>query len=128
MTNRAIIEELYRAFREKDYQAFKQICVPEIEWIQNEGFPRGATRRGAQTVIDDVFKAFNNDWEDWRFQIEEYLDAGDKIVVIGFYQGRHRETGKQFHAPAAHVYDLTDGKVVRFRQFTDTKVIWNAME
>ena len=30
-------------------------------------------------------------------------------------------------SPAAHVYDLADGKVIRFRQFTDTKVIWDAM-
>lgn len=127
MNNIEVIQELYRAFREKDYDAFRKICSPDLEWIQNEGFPSGSTRRGADAVIDGVFKAFNNDWDSWRFQIEEYLDAGRSVVVLGFYEGIHRVSRKYFRSPAAHVYDLLDGKVARFRQFTDTKIIWDAM-
>ena len=122
-----LIQELYRAFSEKDYDAFRKICSPNLEWIQNEGFPNGSTRCGAEAVIDGVFKAFNNDWDSWQFQIEEYLDAGCSVVVLGFYEGIHRVSRKSFRSPAAHVYDLMDDKVTRFRQFTDTKVIWDAM-
>lgn len=127
MNNIDVIQELYRAFQEKDYDAFRQICTPDLEWIQNEGFPRSSTRRGADAVVESVFKAFNNDWKAWRFQIEEYLDVRHSIVVIGFYEGIHRVSRKSFHSTAAHVYDLVNGKVTRFRQFTDTKVIWDAM-
>ena len=58
-----------------------------------------------------MFKAFNNDWESWSFAIEQYLDAGETIIVIGCYTGNHRQSGKSFSSPAAHVYDLKDGKV-----------------
>lgn len=128
MTNLEVIQELYRTFREKDYDAFLRICTPDLEWIQNEGFPQGATRRGAEAVIEGVFKAFNNDWESWSFNIEQYLDAGETIIVIGSYAGCHRLSGKSFSSPAAHVYDICNGKVCRFRQFTDTKVIWDAID
>jgi uncharacterized protein len=104
------------------------ICNPDLIWIQNEGFPSGRTYQGAEAVVENVFKAFNNDWESWSFDIEQYLDAGDTIIVIGSYAGMHRISGKSFHSPAAHVYDIYDGKVSRFRQFTDTKVIWNAID
>ncbi len=127
MTNIEIIQELYRAFHEKDYDAFLHICAPDLEWIQNEGFPGGATRRGAKAVVEGVFKGFKNDWESWAFEIEQYLDAGETIIVIGNYTGRHRTSGKSFRAQAANVYDICDGKVCRFRQFTDTKLIWDAM-
>jgi uncharacterized protein len=30
-------------------------------------------------------------------------------------------------AAAAHVYDIRDRKVSRFRMFADTKTIWDAM-
>ena len=125
MTNLEVIQELYRAFREKDYDAFLQLCTPNLEWIQNEGFPRGATRQGAEAVVEGVFKVFNHDWESWSFDIEQYIDAGE--TVIGSYAGRYCLSGKSFRSPAAHVYDLCDGKVSRFRQFTDTKMIWDAM-
>jgi ketosteroid isomerase-like protein len=127
MTNLEIIKELYRAFHEQDYDAFLQICTPELEWIQNEGFPRGATYRGAGAVVEGVFKAFNHNWQSWAFDIEQFLDAGETIVVIGSYTGCYRSTSKSFRSPAAHVYDLCNGKVLRFRQFADTKVIWDAM-
>ena len=127
MTNLEIIQELYRAFREKDYDRFLHICTPDLEWIQNEGFPRGATYRGVEAVVERVFQAFDLDWESWSFEIEQYLDAGQTIIVIGSYAGRHRLSGKSFRSPAAHVYDLCDRKVFRFRQFTDTKLIWDAM-
>jgi hypothetical protein len=127
MSNVEVIEELYRAFREKDYDAFRQLCTPDIAWIQNEGFPGGSTYYGAEAVIENVFKAFNQHWDSWKFHIEESLDAGRSVIVIGFYKGIHRTTHKSFRSPATHIYDLVNGKVAKFRQFTDTKVICDAM-
>jgi ketosteroid isomerase-like protein len=90
-------------------------------------FPSGATRQGASEVIEEVFKANNNNWESFAYNIEEFLDAGNSVIVIGMYTGRHRISGKLMSANAAHVYDLFDGKVCRFRMFADTKKIWDAM-
>ena len=128
MTNLEVIQELYRAFREKDYDAFLHICAPDLEWIQNEGFPQGATYRGAEAVIEGVFKSNDARWEKFVFQIEQYLDTEDSVIVIGAYVGRHRESQKSLRAAAAHVYNLINGKVHRFRMFADTKLIWDAME
>lgn len=127
MSNIEIIQELYRAFHKKDYNAFLHICADDLEWVQNEGFPGGTTRRGAAEVIEGVFKANDSNWEGFAYQIEQFLDAGDSIVVIGQYVGHHRISGKSMRASAAHVYDLRDGKVCRFRMFADTKAIWDAM-
>ncbi|MGF1677239.1 MAG: nuclear transport factor 2 family protein [Rivularia sp. (in: cyanobacteria)] len=82
---------------------------------------------GPEAVIENVFKAFNHDWESWRFEVQEYLDAANSVIVIGFYEGVHQVSKKSFRSNAAHVYDLVDGKVSKFRQFTDTKVIWDAI-
>ncbi len=127
MNNIEVVRELYRTFKDKDYEAFRRICDRDLIWIQNQGFPNGSTNYGADAVIDNVFKAFNRDWSSWSFEIEEYLDAGTSVIVIGYYRGSHRISRKSFRSNAAHVYDLTNNKVTRFRQFTDTKVIWDAM-
>jgi uncharacterized protein len=57
MNNIEVVKELYRVFREQDYDAFVAITTDDIEWIQNEGFPGGATYKGASAVIEGVFKA-----------------------------------------------------------------------
>ncbi|NEZ55419.1 nuclear transport factor 2 family protein [Adonisia turfae] len=127
MDNIEIIQELYRAFREKDYDAFLSISTENLEWIQNEGFPGGAVRKGAVEVIEGVFKANNNNWENFNFQIEEFLDAGSSVIVIGKYAGYNRISGKTLSAAAAHIYDLRDDKIYRFRMFADTKKIWDSI-
>ncbi|MBW4695890.1 MAG: nuclear transport factor 2 family protein [Lyngbya sp. HA4199-MV5] len=127
MTNVEVVQELYRAFREKDYAAFRLICTPDLEWIQNEGFPGGATYRGADAVIEGVFKANDDRWDKFSYHIEQYLDAGAFVVVIGAYTGRHRQSQKPLRAVAAHLYQLVDGKVSRFQMFADTKTIWDVM-
>ena len=127
MTNIKVIEELYRCFREKDDEGFRRICTDDIQWIQNSGFPQGAVRVGAQAVIEGVFRGNRREWDGFAYQIEEMLDAGSAVVVIGRYEGRHHRTHKSMQAAAAHVYDLRDGKVSRFRMFADTKPMWDCM-
>lgn len=127
MNNIEVIKELYRAFRERNYNAFLSICTEDLEWIQNEGFPGGATYKGASAVITGVFQANNDKWSGFAYHIEEILDAGNSVIVIGKYSGRDRISGKSMSAAAAHIYDLREGKVCRFRMFADTKTIWDAM-
>jgi uncharacterized protein len=128
MTNLETVQELYRAFREQDDAALFRICTPDLEWIQNEGFPQGATYHGAVAVVEGVFKSNHARWEKFSFQIDQYLDAGDSIIVTGAYVGHNRQSQQPLHAVAAHIYDLIDGKVCRFRMFADTKTIWDSLE
>ena len=121
MTNLETVQELYRSFREKDYDSFMNLCTPELEWIQNQGFPQGKIYRGAAAVIEGVFKSNDNRWEKFSFEIDSYLDAGDSVIVIGGYIGRNRQSQKSLQAAATHIYDLANGKVYRFRMFADTK-------
>jgi ketosteroid isomerase-like protein len=127
MTNLEVIQELYRCFRARDYDGFRALCADDLEWIQNEGFPNGAHRKGAASVIEAVFEGNRSEWEGFSYQIAEYLDAGSAVVVIGNYEGLHHATKKRMRAAAAHVYDLRNGKVCRFRMFADTKPMWDAM-
>ncbi len=127
MTNIELIQELYRSFRSADYEAFRSLCAPDLEWIQMQGFPGGATWHGPQAVIEGVFQGNDGRWDGFAFDIAEYLDAGSSVVVVGSYRGTHRTSGRSFVAPTVHIYDIADGRVSRFRQFTDTKIICDAL-
>lgn len=89
MTNFEVVQELYRCFREKDHDGFRGLCTEDLVWIQNPGFPKGTIRKGADEVIDGIFKGLRLEWDDFSYNIEQMLDAGSSIVVIGEYLGVH---------------------------------------
>lgn len=122
-----LIQALYRSFGEAGFASFRKLCKPDIEWVQNAGFPNGATYHGVDAVIEGVFHGNSRRWEGFGMDVGQILDAGANLVVLGHYRGTHRETGKSFRAAVAHVYDIEEGRVARFRMFADTKTIWGSL-
>ena len=127
MSSVEIVRNLYEALSNKDYAAFAELCDPNLEWIQNEGFPYGGHHHGPAAAVEGVFRTLPRHWDDFGFDKQEFHDAGDTVLVVGAYRGRHKQTGKAFEAAAVHLFDLRDGRVRRFRQFTDTALIARAV-
>jgi uncharacterized protein len=44
---------------------------------------------------------------------EEFLDAGDRVVVVFRFQGKGRRSGIPIDEQLAHVWTIRDGKAVR---------------
>lgn len=122
-----IVRDMYDAFARKDNERVLRLFHPEIEWIQTDGFPGGGRYVGAEAVLRDVFGTFRADWETWKVEIDEYLDAGDAVIVLGWYVGTYKATGRSMRASFAHVYTVRDGRIVRFVQYTDTALIAGVM-
>ena len=118
--NLETIQSLYQAFAAGDRARILELFHPEIEWIQNEGFPNGGRHVGATTVLDEVFARFRIEWESWQAVVDRWLDAGEAIVALGEYRGTHKATGKSMRAAFAHVYWVREGRIVRFEQYADT--------
>lgn len=118
-SNLELIERLYATVRTGDYSAFRELCSPDIEWRQNRECPGGGCWHGADEVIERVFKAITSEWERFGYVREQMLEAGGAIIVLGVYEGQHKRTGKNLRAASAHVFDVVDGKVARFRQVAD---------
>ncbi len=58
---------------------------------------------------------------------EEIVDGGDTIVALGRYRGTYKATGARVDATFVHVMKFKNGKVVKFRQHTDTLQFQNAV-
>lgn len=126
--NVSLVQSLYTAFALRDRERILAILHPDIEWIQNDGFPGGGLHKGAVHVLDDVLSQFRRDWDHWRARVTEWHDAGDTIIAIGVYEGTNKATGKQLSAAFSHVYSVAYGRIVRFRQFTDTALVRAAIK
>jgi uncharacterized protein len=52
-------------------------------------------------------------WGEFRLEPDEFVDAGDRVVVIGRWVGKGRGSGVEVNQPIAHVFTLQDGRIVR---------------
>jgi hypothetical protein len=67
------------------------------------------------------------EWDAFTFSLDRLVDVGASIVGIGTYSGRYKKTGKTMTARVVHVWDMDDGRVVRFEQFVDSKTVAEAV-
>lgn len=128
MTNLEIVQRMYAAFGERDRVTILELFDPHIEWVQNAGFPGGGRHFGAEAVLNDVFAKFRLEWDAWQAVVTEWLDAGEAIIAIGEYRGTFQATGRSMTAAFAGVYRVRAGRIVSFRQYTDTAKIAEAMK
>jgi ketosteroid isomerase-like protein len=52
-------------------------------------------------------------------ELEQIIDAGDRVASTHRARMKMRHTGIEFESPLAYVYTFRDGKVVHLRSFVD---------
>ena len=96
------------------------LFADDIEWREAEGMPYGGVYRGGDAVAQNVFGPISEDVDGFSLTPEEFMAGGDTVAVVLSLTGTGRATGKPLNLQAVHVWDIQDGKAVRFRQFADT--------
>jgi ketosteroid isomerase-like protein len=125
--NLDIIQAHYAASARQDTAAMMADVSPDVRWTEMAGFPCAGTWVGPQQVLDNVFAVLGSAWQGYQFKLESLIDGGDRIVATGNYHGSYLATGKSMVARVAHVWQLEQGKIVKFEQFTDTLLVAQAM-
>ena len=52
-------------------------------------------------------------WAEWSLEPEEFIDAGDRVVVVAHLRARGRDSGVEVDRQDGLVYTMRDGKLVR---------------
>ncbi len=125
MSNVEIIKSIYAAFEHRDQAAILKLISPDVRIEQSTALPWGGSYAGHAGLRDFFTKLLTH--LDSHLTLERYLDAGDHVVAIGWTSGTVRATGKPFHVPIAHVWQVRDGKAVSFRPYIDNPTMLASM-
>jgi len=123
-----LIQTLYNAFATGDVPTVLAALSADIAWTEAAGFPYGGTYHGHDQVLSGVFLRLATEWQGFAAVPREIIDGGDTIVSLGQYSGKYNATGKSFTAEFAHVWKIKDGKAVSFTQYTDTRLVAEALQ
>lgn len=128
MSNLDSVQRVYDTFAKGDIPAVLAFLSPDIKWTEAEGFPYGGTYVGPSAVLEGVFMRLGTEWDRFSAVPEEFIDAGDTVVVLGKYSGKYKATGKSFQANFAHVWTIQQGNAVQFVQYADTLLVQQALQ
>lgn len=120
--NVKIVSGLYEAFGKGDIPSVIGGLDKEIEWREADNFIYSDHNPylGPQAILEGVFMRLGSQWEGFTVTPDRILDSGDTVVVLGHYTGLYHKSGKKIRAQLVHVWDLRDGKVIKFQGYTDT--------
>src|SRR5687768_5131985 len=122
LDNLTLVQSVYDAFGRGDIPSVLAAMAPDLRWVAAEHSPydRGTPYVGPDEVLQHVFMPIGANWDRFAILPERFLDAGHTIVMEGRYGGTYKATGRQTNAQVVHIWVVRDGKLIEFRQYTDT--------
>ncbi|HEX5712958.1 MAG TPA: nuclear transport factor 2 family protein [Solirubrobacterales bacterium] len=118
MSNVDTARSAYDAFGRGDLAALQDQFAENAVWVTSDELPLGGEVRGRDEILGN-FAQIPNYWDSFIVEPEEFIDAGEYVIVRGTQRASNDQGG--FEAPFVHVlkYDA-DGKTVRGEFFTDS--------
>ena len=115
------IKRGYEAFNRGDLEDAVRDLHPDIEWrvaLELPDSPPDETYRGREGVMR-FWQNWHGTFEGFGVEIEEIIDAGDAVVVVGAVRGRGAVSGANVGTPTfPMVWTLAaDGRPIRVEMF-----------
>jgi ketosteroid isomerase-like protein len=124
MSHVDFVKGVYAAFGTGDVPKVLGAMHPQIQWTQTAGYELGGgIHRGPQAVLENVFAKIPVAFESFSIDVERLIDGGHVVVMQGHYVAKSKQAGKTVRAAVAHMFEISDGKIVRFDQYVDSAAI-----
>jgi ketosteroid isomerase-like protein len=120
------LRRVYDALSRWDVDDLVTDVTHDFEMILPDTVPWGGTRHG-QEGLRSFATIFQDHVEGLWADPDDFIDAGDSIVVLGRLRGRAKATGKEYEVHFAHVWTLSDGMPSRCRSYFDSAPIMTAL-
>jgi hypothetical protein len=106
-------EIVRRAFAAPDLSGFMAALADDIVWdLTTAGGPEADVFEG-RARTEEFLRRWLGAWDEYRMEIDELVEAGDRVVVIGRQRGRSKVTGIAVEMPHFAVWTLRGGRAVR---------------
>ena len=121
--NVQVVRDAYGAFLRGNIDGVLALVDDGVEWQAVKGtegvLPHAGVRHGRSGVAD-FFADLATTVEFTRFEPREFIAQGEQVVAIGDYAANVTTTGRSITSDWVMVFTIRNGKIVRFREWTDS--------
>ena len=93
---------------------------PDIEWVEDPKRFDAQVFRGHEGVKQS-FERWLEQWDEYGYQSEEFIDCGDDVLVIGRERARGIASGVDVDVRQHSVWTIRAGKIARYQEFYDER-------
>jgi ketosteroid isomerase-like protein len=116
--NVEIVHRLNAAWNRGDLEAILSLFDRDCEVIFSPAVPEPGPFHGRAELRGWV-EGFLAAWDSHHAEVVETIEVGDSVLVMLHLVGRGVGSGIELDETDAHVFTFSDGKVTRWRNFSD---------
>jgi uncharacterized protein len=109
--NVELVRAAIEAFNEGDEKRILELIDPEMEGHDPDR--TGEVARGIDGFTRFMAEWLEN-WDDYRIDAKEIIDAGNQVVVLGRQRGTGKGSGIEIEDNISMVFRVRDGKAVEY--------------
>jgi ketosteroid isomerase-like protein len=118
--NVELVREAFESFLGGDQKRTARLVDPEVEFHGTVGgLEEGRIAHGLAQIAQEFEEEDLEAWEERRLEAEEFIDAGDNVVVLLHEYRRGRGSGVELETDTAVVCAVREGRVVRIQGYMD---------
>jgi ketosteroid isomerase-like protein len=105
------------------------IFDPEVESTSIGVWPEGERSVKGLEELWSLMSEWLRTWKrPLRITADEFIESGDRILVMIRWQGAGRGSGAEIEGAGAHLWTFRDGLAVRFDVYRDRELARSALE
>ncbi len=121
------LRDAYQAFNDGGVEAFLERLAPEFQLRDRESSPDRAETRYGKEGLKQLFDSYMEAFDALRLEPQEFIDAGDQIVVALHQRVRGKGSGAEVVGNIAHVWTMRGAAPFRLTIFGDKESALRAL-
>jgi ketosteroid isomerase-like protein len=120
--NLEVVRQFADRWARSDWDAVdeaEQLIDPNVELHGTVGGVEEGRVTTGLTEMKSEYDAVEEMWDEHRVEIQELLEAGDRVVLLHREHIRGKSSGVEMVLDAAVLFDLRDGRITRIQGYMD---------
>jgi ketosteroid isomerase-like protein len=114
--NVEVVRRLFEAWNSSGLAGALSAFDPKVEWSTPDDDPDAGTYRGLEAVAA-FLQGWADSFEDFSGEAQEFIEAGDRVVVPLIVSGRPRGSSHFVTVPDTQVLTVRDGNILEVREY-----------
>jgi len=122
------IEDIQDGRRHDFDDAYGEWFDEGFELLPPPTYPEGAQLFRGRAGLKRWIAVTQEIWDEWRLRAEQFIVAGDQVVVLVRVIAQGHASGVRLDRETAHIWDVAQGRVTRCEVFLDREVALRTVE